>query len=84
MSDSTSFEDFDFELLFYTIRYDMYHELTFNTLDLTDVIGSSTARTYGQFQDYLLHLTYDGAMYRYSAILILKEKGTFESRLVSN
>lgn len=83
LSDSTIFEDFDFQLLFYTIRRDVYHELTFNTLDLTDIIGSSTPRFYGEFQDYLLHLVYDGVMYQYSAILVLKEKGTFESRLVS-
>ena len=83
LSDSTSFEDFDFQLEFYTVRHDMYHELPFKTLDLTDVIGSSTPRTLSQSQDYQLHLVNDGAMYRYSAILVLKEKGTFESRLVS-
>jgi hypothetical protein len=83
LSDYTSFEDFNFELIFYTVRHDMYHAFTSNTLDLTDVIGSSTARTFSESQNYDLHLTYDGAMYRYSAILVLKEKGTFESRLVS-
>ena len=83
LSDSTSFEDFNFQLLFYTVRHDIYHEFTFNTLDLTDVIGSSTANSFSESQDYNLHLVYDGAMYRYSAILVLKEKGTFESRLVS-
>jgi len=84
LSDSTIFEDFNFQLEFYTVRHDMYHAFTFNTLDLTDVVGSSTARTFSESQNYDLHLVYDGAMYRYSAILVLKEKGTFESRLVSN
>jgi hypothetical protein len=83
LTDSTSFEDFNFQLLFYTVRHDVHHEFTFNTLDLTDIIGSSTANSFSESQDYDLHLVYDGAMYRYSAILVLKEKGTFESRLVS-
>jgi hypothetical protein len=83
LSDASSFEDFDFELIFYTVRHDIYNELTFNTLDLSDIIGSSTARTFSESQSYDLHLVYDGVMYRYSAILILKEKGTFESRLGS-
>jgi hypothetical protein len=79
LSDSTSFEDFNFELEIYTVRHDMDNELTTNTLDLTAIIGSSTNRT----TRYDLHLAYDGVMYRYSAILVLKEKGTFELRLVS-
>ncbi len=83
LSDPIIFEDFNFELIFYTVRHDTFHGLTFNTLDLTDIIGSSTARAFSESQSYDLHLMYDGTKYSYSAILVLKEKGTFESRLVS-